>query len=288
MRKTLLVFFGFVLLPAHKVSAQRSSNIVTIAGGFAYSADSTRPIPLKHQLVLLWRDDAGTRTLLDSTCEITRRDPATWRTLRIGPDHVTRQLNHGAQSYAPLLNQTFSAIVDTAWTDSTGGFAFHEIPSGDYYAFAELRDRSPQIKQWWQHVSVSGASDVRMTFYIDRFRSEQFCRPQPGSAGSVNVANANFESQVDIPAHLNSDQQPAIYPPELRDIGAEADIDVSFVVDTTGRADMSTFKVVSATNPQFVAAVRDGVARAKFRPAEIAGRKVRQIMPWATTFSITH
>jgi hypothetical protein len=287
MQKRLLIFSCITLLVAHPARAQTNSNIITISGGFAYSADSISPVRQKHQLVLLWRDDAPTRTVLDSTCSITRHDPATWRTLRIGPDHATRQLNHGAQRYAPLLNQTFSAIVDTAWTDSVGTFAFHNVPGGDYYVFTELRNSGAQISQWWQHVSVDGTGDVRMTFYVDRYRSEQFCRPRLRSTDSVNAANAYLESEVEIPAYLRPGQPRPIYPPELRDIGAEADIDVRFVVDTTDRADMTTFTVVNATDPRFVPTVRNAIARDRFRPAEIAGRKVRQIVPWLATFSIT-
>jgi protein TonB len=60
------------------------------------------------------------------------------------------------------------------------------------------------------------------------------------------------------------------------------------VVDTSGRADMNTFKVLKSTNDLFSAAVRSALPRMKFFPAEVGGHKVRQLVQQPFTFNITH
>ncbi|HXT18052.1 MAG TPA: energy transducer TonB [Gemmatimonadaceae bacterium] len=64
------------------------------------------------------------------------------------------------------------------------------------------------------------------------------------------------------------------YPERLRNAGVEGSVLVQFVVDTTGRIDMSSIKVIASTHDQFTAAVRDALSRFRFRPAEADGRHV--------------
>ncbi len=51
-----------------------------------------------------------------------------------------------------------------------------------------------------------------------------------------------------------------------------------FVVDTSGRVDMSTFRTVRATDELFVRSVRRALSEWRFRPAEAGGRRVRQLV----------
>lgn len=74
------------------------------------------------------------------------------------------------------------------------------------------------------------------------------------------------------------------YPDDLKKEGVQGDVVVHFVVDTTGRADMSTFRVVRTADLRFVEPVRHAVALMAFQPAEIAGHKVRQAVEWPFSF----
>jgi protein TonB len=53
---------------------------------------------------------------------------------------------------------------------------------------------------------------------------------------------------------------------------------VQFVVDTLGRVDSTTFHVLKSTHDLFTLAVEDVVFRYKFRPAELGGRRVKQVV----------
>jgi protein TonB len=65
------------------------------------------------------------------------------------------------------------------------------------------------------------------------------------------------------------------YPATLRSAGIEGRVLAEFVVDTLGRADLATLHFPELANPLFGDAVREALARYRFLPGEVAGRKVR-------------
>jgi type IV pilus biogenesis protein CpaD/CtpE len=56
-----------------------------------------------------------------------------------------------------------------------------------------------------------------------------------------------------------------------------SEVRTSVLVDTVGRADMSTFTVVKTTHPWLASSVKSAVARWTFDPAVVAGCKVPRI-----------
>jgi hypothetical protein len=60
-------------------------------------------------------------------------------------------------------------------------------------------------------------------------------------------------------------------------------VKVTVLVDTLGRADMRTFKVVKATHPWLASSVKTAVAKWKFEPAQLAGCKVPRQFEWGAT-----
>lgn len=99
------------------------------------------------------------------------------------------------------------------------------------------------------------------------------------------AGNVYLEHQVDRPVGVRGRMLPA-YPDPLRRAGVEGDVLVSFVVDTLGRADMTTFTVIRATHDLFTRAVRDAVTAQRFTPAETGGRRVRQLVQQPFSFAI--
>ena len=65
-------------------------------------------------------------------------------------------------------------------------------------------------------------------------------------------------------------------PSALRKDGS-ADVKVDVIIDTLGRADMKTFKVVSASHPWLATNVKGVISKWKFEPAELAGCKVPRV-----------
>lgn len=77
------------------------------------------------------------------------------------------------------------------------------------------------------------------------------------------------------------------YPGMLQGAGVEGDVRAQFVVDTLGRVEQGSFKVLASTHDLFAQAVKDALTRARFQPAEVGGRHVRQLVEQSFTFRIT-
>lgn len=76
------------------------------------------------------------------------------------------------------------------------------------------------------------------------------------------------------------------YPDMLRSANVEGEVLAQFVVDTTGRAEMSTFKVLKSSHDLFTNSVKAALANMKFYPAEVGGRKVKQLVQMPFVFSL--
>ncbi|HEY2849204.1 MAG TPA: TonB family protein [Gemmatimonadaceae bacterium] len=67
------------------------------------------------------------------------------------------------------------------------------------------------------------------------------------------------------------------YPKDMEANGINGLVRVRFVVDSTGRVDLSTVSILGATNESFARAVRTALPNMKFRPAMMGPKAVRQL-----------
>ena len=98
-------------------------------------------------------------------------------------------------------------------------------------------------------------------------------------------AGAYFEFQVDEPARMQSGAN-LRYAMELREAGIEGTVLVQFVLDTEGRIDPSTFKVLKTDHEGFVESVREALPRLRYTAARKDGRAVRQVVQQPFVFNI--
>lgn len=68
------------------------------------------------------------------------------------------------------------------------------------------------------------------------------------------------------------------YPDSLRQEGTEGYVEAEFVVDTTGRVDLETVRILTSTHWEFANSVRNALPGMLFRPAWRGIRKVRQLV----------
>jgi TonB family protein len=78
---------------------------------------------------------------------------------------------------------------------------------------------------------------------------------------------------VDEPPEILSHPEPR-YPEILRQAGIEGRVVVEAVLDTTGRAEAGSLRIVSASNPLFATEAELVVLRSTYRPGRMAGRAV--------------
>jgi protein TonB len=108
-----------------------------------------------------------------------------------------------------------------------------------------------------------------------------------GGTAPVNTDQPYFEFQVEKQVQTASNSVQPRYPDMLKSANVEGEVLAQFVVDTTGRAEMNTFKVLKSSHELFTQAVRNALGNMKFYPAEIGGRKVKQMVQQPFTFALT-
>lgn len=77
-----------------------------------------------------------------------------------------------------------------------------------------------------------------------------------------------------------------VYPDALRASGIEGQVLAQFVVDSAGRVELATFRVLDSQHPLFVAAVRSALSRIRYLPAEARGARVAQLVQQSFHFTV--
>ena len=93
------------------------------------------------------------------------------------------------------------------------------------------------------------------------------------------------EAVVEEKPEMLSGPQPE-YPQLLRTAGIEGQVLVQVVIDTMGRAEPNSLKIIRSPNPGFDQAVKSAVMRALFRPARVHGRAVRVLVAIPYNFTL--
>ncbi|HEU4641613.1 MAG TPA: energy transducer TonB [Gemmatimonadaceae bacterium] len=99
-----------------------------------------------------------------------------------------------------------------------------------------------------------------------------------------NAGQAYFEFQVEKPAMPHQGNPRPVYPSSLLRRHVTGEVLAQFVVDTTGKADVSSFELVRPEEQAFVQAVKAVLPRLRFYPAEVSGHKVRQLVQQSFLF----
>jgi periplasmic protein TonB len=112
------------------------------------------------------------------------------------------------------------------------------------------------------------------------------------SSGAGHAAseggNETFRAeQVERQVSLVAGSAAPRYPEALRMAGVEGRVVAQFVVDVGGRVEEGTVRLLRSDNALFDEAVRAALARMRFTPAEIAGRKVRQLVEMPFVFALS-
>lgn len=98
------------------------------------------------------------------------------------------------------------------------------------------------------------------------------------ATGLVPTGNEVFMEAIveEKPAVLSG--PPPTYPELLKQAGIQGRVLVQAIVDTLGRAEAGSIKVLQSPNPGFDQSARNYVQKALFRPARVHGRAVRVLI----------
>jgi TonB family protein len=78
------------------------------------------------------------------------------------------------------------------------------------------------------------------------------------------------------------------YPAVLEAAGIEGEVSVEFVIDTLGRVQPASIRILHSTHEAFASSVRTAMAAATFRPAHLSVHPVRQLTRQSIRFVATH
>jgi beta-lactamase regulating signal transducer with metallopeptidase domain len=95
-----------------------------------------------------------------------------------------------------------------------------------------------------------------------------------------------FEYQVEHPVMAVPGSASPVYPGILKLAGVEGETLTSFVVDTTGLADVTSLKIIKTTHQLFANAVAAALPNMRFTAALVGGRKVKQLVMQPFMFQI--
>ena len=78
------------------------------------------------------------------------------------------------------------------------------------------------------------------------------------------------------------------YPAALAAAGIEGKVALEFVIDTAGKVERGSIRVLERTHEAFEASAREAMTGATFRPARMSSRPVRQLTRQSIRFVATH
>lgn len=107
-----------------------------------------------------------------------------------------------------------------------------------------------------------------------------------GSGSVAGDGSAWLAEQVDKPVVMMPGVATPNYPATLRSAGIEGGVLVEFVVDTLGRVEPGSSRVMQSDHDLFAASVREVLPRLRFMPAEARGQKVRQLVRLPFHFNV--
>jgi len=157
-------------------------------------------------------------------------------------------------------------------TDSTSAFA------PDPRAVLRQLASNPDLRL---EIRPSGKSAQLIRFNargLERHMAQVDAACPPGGNGDGRAAAQVYsEATVDEPAEIVS-APPLEYPPALRHAGLQGRVTVQAVIDTLGRAEPASLKVIARPNTAFDESACAYVLHAVFRPARVKGRAVRVLI----------
>ncbi len=120
-------------------------------------------------------------------------------------------------------------------------------------------------------------------------------RPEGDELPTLALAAVDFtrradsvylSSQVDNPVAYDARSAAPAYPDSLRMAGVEGVVEAQFVVDTTGRVELASFVLLESTHRGFTQSVQTALPGMLFRPAQLNGRKIKQLVQLPFVFRI--
>ncbi len=150
-------------------------------------------------------------------------------------------------------------------------------------AYADRRVAGPEMPTWKDRANGAGEAPglAQLGAIFAPNPDLTSIRDEPGVGD-----NAFSAIEVDSLATVDPTSAGPEYPAALAQRSVEGAATMRFVIDSTGRVDMSTVRVITSSHKLFTQAVVAAMPKMKYHPASIAGRPVRLLVQQSFTFQI--
>ena len=218
-------------------------------------------------------------------------NPALWwcfSRLRLSTelDCDARVLRAGAppRAYGALLLDLTAALPG----GSVGAHAFAARPSQLEQRLLAMTTRPVTSRR--RRATIVGASLVAAATLVTACSGE-VKQPTVAEVPDANPAVVQsglpyFDFQVEKPVAPIPGTGAPRYPAILRSAEVSGEVLAQFVVDTAGRVEIESFKVIRKSHDLFEASIRSALPAMRFTPAEIGGKKVRQLVQQPFVFQL--
>jgi TonB family protein len=130
-------------------------------------------------------------------------------------------------------------------------------------------------------VSRLPTKPVRLAVRTDS-RGKDSLAMLPGDPQDPLCSTRHVEKQ----ARIRGESPHPAYPADLQRAGVSGQAVLEFTIDTAGRVDPASIRLVSSTDPRFAAASRQALSQIEFQPARVDGRRVQSIVQMPFMFNI--
>src|SRR2546426_2152492 len=162
-----------------------------------------------------------------------------------------------------------------------------------FFFFFSSRRRHTRLQGDWSSDVCS--SDLDIPTNIPPINLQEHFDPKDytgtGVEGGIGTGIVPSSDQVFMESVVEERPEvlsgPALnYPDLLRQAGVQGRVLVQAIIDTSGRAEPPSVKVIQSPNPGFDQPAKNYVLRALFRPARVHGRAVRVLVNLPIDFKI--
>jgi TonB family protein len=162
-----------------------------------------------------------------------------------------------------------ATACDSTTTDERGLFQFGGVGTGAYRI-----EFGPAASRLTSSARIDAAT--RDTAIAIRFRV-----PVLELSGALAFSSKDVQEVAQQRTVI-----PVRYPEDLRSLAMSGEVDVRFIVDTTGRVRAGSITVLRSSHPSFTRAVTEYLRTTKYHPARVGGIAVAQLVEQPFTFSL--
>ena len=221
------------------------------------------PLPMTRRIL--------TRSLIASACLLIAATSASAQS--ISGEVVEAMTAQPLRAYQVrlfyLAQGDSTKACDSTTTDERGLFQFGGVGTGAYRI-----EFGPSASRLTSSARIDAAT--RDTAIAIRFRVPVLELSGAQAFSSKDVQEVAQQRTV-IPVR---------YPEELRSLAMSGEVDVRFIVDTTGRVRAGSVTVLRSSHPSLTRAVTEYLRTTKYHPARVGGIAVAQLVEQPFTFSL--